>query len=161
MTREWGSTILDTTWTSSIIGKIVIQSLHLCVTTKLIATFAARGRVFDLDLSAFQFGIWSPFPHIVPVLRAEETAFNGLCNRSSILACNMPDFEETVMGLMRTQVASVKSMYPRHTLQVQDLLMIYSGMLDQLFGPVAEMNMAQADSGSFECFWSTLKGFDF
>lgn len=68
------------------------------------------GRIYDMDLCAFQFGILSPFLHIMPVLSADPTAFNGVFDRDRISGVNMPDFEESIDGLARNLVTRVNSM---------------------------------------------------
>jgi hypothetical protein len=72
------------------------------------------GRVFDLDLSAFQYGHVTPIPYIFP---ATPIAFNGTCERKHLLGVNMPDFLEIVEQMMLKQVELVQINNPIFTLE--------------------------------------------
>lgn len=61
-----------------------------------------------MDLSAFQFGVFSPFPRIVPVLNGDPTAFNGMCNREAFDSVNLPNFEESIMVLAGEYIKTKK-----------------------------------------------------
>ena len=50
------------------------------------------GRIFDMDLSALQFGLTFPVPYIVPVLDVSGKAFDNLCNRDTISDSHKDDF---------------------------------------------------------------------
>jgi hypothetical protein len=58
------------------------------------------GRIFDLDLSAFQFGTMTPLPCIHPVLRAESSALDGFCNRDRISGIQLPKFRHDISQLI-------------------------------------------------------------
>ena len=67
------------------------------------------GQVFDLDLSALQFGMSAPFPCIIPVLCAEPTAFSGLCTRLSIASYTFEDFQDATRGLSENRIKFLNS----------------------------------------------------
>ncbi len=63
------------------------------------------GRVFDLDLSAFQFGNVSELPHILEALpiEADHTAFHGRYERERFHSVNMPDFAKACENMIQNQ----------------------------------------------------------
>ncbi len=93
--------------------------------THIWLTFVTEsGRVYDLDLSSWQFGPMLPFPCIMPIdIKSSDLSMtlNGMCKRDRLLATTMKDFGDCIQDLLTTHVAMVKGVQggnPNLTLDV-------------------------------------------
>lgn len=117
------------------------------------------GRIYDMDLSAFQFGVFSPFPYIMPVLYADATAFNGMSDRDRILGVNLPDFEDSVLNLMQGWINLINSMpWSKGDAKIETLLNRFDDMCEQVLSDPSLRTLANyGGAGGMKFYWETVK----
>jgi hypothetical protein len=117
------------------------------------------GRIFDLDLSAWQFGPLAPFPCIVPVDTTKDlsTAFDGLCRRDKLLSSNLEELVKAIVDLTKSHVDAINDLDPRPSpLTVNVLMEMYDIIVNKATSPLImeEVTPKFADPNHF---WNTLK----
>jgi hypothetical protein len=118
-------------------------------------TFATEGgRVFDLDLSAFQFGNATlPVPCVLPVTEATPVAFDGMVTRGCLFCADMSGFVQLVYDLMEAHVRSVNHLTGSNN-KVEGLFEKFAHSVQQLPRPESQANRPRyADP---DAFWENL-----
>jgi hypothetical protein len=94
------------------------------------------GRIFDLDLSAFQFGIMDPLPYIIPVLNADKDALGGLCYRDRILSGDKLRFEENIADTIGSIADLFKSDFLKEQgITEESMIMNFMQFIDAVMHP--------------------------
>jgi len=112
-------------------------------------------RIFDLDLSAFQFGTLLPFPFIVPVLSAEPTALNGICDRDRIISGDKSTFEQSIRNLIREHSEMVNSLRGKsNNYSPSTMISSFTQTIEAVLHVQNEKSMSMFTNPEF--FWHTL-----
>eukprot|EP01031_Cornospumella_fuschlensis_P026635 gene26635-32186_t len=115
------------------------------------------GKVYDLDLSAFQFGHMTPFPFIVPVLSAEPTALLGMCDRDALLGTDPSSFSYFVRDLVETHAKMLQDLYgDKDRFSTDMMLQSYDGLIDFLLHPMNLHLMFRCRITTLEQFFSVV-----
>jgi hypothetical protein len=119
-------------------------------------TFAVEsGRIFDLDLSALQFGNLTLNDCIAPVVPGDTTAFHGMCDRDRLLGVNLPSFEADVNEFIRTHADNARILQgPGSILNEQLLKSGFEDMIDNRVLPYAHKMVDFAEPTHF---WNIVR----
>lgn len=87
------------------------------------------GKLFDLDLSAFQFGSNLPFPCIVPIKQTKRSLLNqqkSFCRRDQLYGVNMQGLTSSADNLATIHMNSIKRNMPgKEKVRVEDFYNIF------------------------------------
>jgi hypothetical protein len=115
------------------------------------------GRIYDLDLSTFQFGQMLLEECITPVILGDSTAFHGICDRDRLLGVNMPYFETDLHALMQVQADNLRMMPGRQSnFNANVMKTAYEDMIDNRLLPYVADNMANSADPA-KLFWNTIE----
>ncbi len=127
-------------------------------TTHIWLTFVTEsGRVFDLDLSAAQFGPSLPFPCILPVdINGDiSKCFNGMCKRDRIVTSTLKELEYMVDELITTHVTMVTGMtYSNKDLKVEGVKFMFRRVVELVSNPTSLNELPMFDNPHY--FWNVL-----
>eukprot|EP01031_Cornospumella_fuschlensis_P026637 gene26636-32188_t len=116
------------------------------------------GKVYDLDLSAFQFGHMTPFPFIVPVLSAEPTALLGMCDRDTLFGTDPSSFSHFVRDLVETHAKMLQDRQGgKDKFSTDMMLRSYDSLIDLLLLPSNVQFLSSFRITTLEQFFSVLK----
>ncbi len=127
------------------------------------------GKVYDVDLSAFQFGSPSnttlTFPCILPVdIGNSDVCFNGLCKRDNVISSTLSELKVGADQLLTINVARIHSMakmdsrglHPDDQLvQKHHLHQMFHQINQKMLSSVGIQIIMKCRDANF--FWNTLK----
>lgn len=114
------------------------------------------GGMFDLDLSAQQFGSPDlPFPCIVPALRTSPAAFEGHCDRKRILSQSFEECMHTAEEIIQNHVNLVNTMPSKLNLTPAQVWGTLSAIVDKVLAHAdTELPKFAADPNHF---WNLVR----
>jgi hypothetical protein len=151
------SAVTESVRTGSPLPAAVRKMDFASVATHVWLTFVTEsGRIFDLDLSAFQFGTMEPFPCIAEVLSAESTAFNGICDRDRIMPSNLPGFRDSIMELLDIHANMVNANRGSAVTSGATMASNYTNTIGRVLEQTARGGLMESFTEP-DSFWNELK----
>jgi len=116
------------------------------------------GRIFDMDLSAFQFGLMKPHPRIHQVALGDPLAFGGTVRRSALMSDDIWSFAKIILELAEIQsnlVATLSSTTPdKNNLSAKILLQNFGEINDHVIRS-APVVISKFEDPAY--FWNMIK----